>query len=152
MRQNDVALPLFHKEISNTQPMISYKTKDKILNKIVSESPEMTFGFDSEDAKKIFGFNLETVGSVLDYFESIGLIDQDKFLDGGVMIETLIPAHDLVSHGGFTAREELLTHNINLLLTELESLKHILPERFETITAITQGITDGLASFKPKRS
>jgi hypothetical protein len=111
----------------------------------------MTFGFDSEDAKKVFGFNQETVGSVLDYFESIGLIDQDKFLDGGIMIETLMPAHDLVSHGGFTAREELLTNNINRLLVELESLKHILPEKIETITAITEGITVGLASFKPKR-
>jgi len=78
MRQNDVALPLLHVEISNTQPMISYKTKDKILNKIVSESPEMTFGFDSEDAKKIFGFNLETVGSVLDYFESSEKISEDS--------------------------------------------------------------------------
>jgi hypothetical protein len=132
--------------------MISYKTKDRILNKIVSESPEMTFGFDSEDAKKVFGFNIETVGSVLDYFESIGLIDQDKFLDGGVMIETLIPAHDLVSHGGFTAREELLTRNIERLLAEIESLKKILPEKVETITAIIAGITDGLASFKPKRN
>jgi len=132
--------------------MISYKTKDRILNKLVNESPEMTFGFDSEDAKKVFGFNQETVGSVLDYFESIGLIDQDKFLDGGIMIETLMPAHDLVSHGGFTAREALLTNNINLLLTELESLKYILPDKVETITTIIAGITEGLASFKPKRS
>lgn len=132
--------------------MISYKTKDKILNKLVNESPEMTFGFDSEDAKKIFGCNMETVGSVLDYFESIGLIDQDKFLDGGIMIETLIPAHDLVAHGGFTAREELLTHNIENLLLEIESLKPILPEKVESITTIISGITAGLAAFKPKRT
>lgn len=132
--------------------MISYKTKDKILNKLVNESPEMTFGFDSEDAKKIFGCNMETVGSVLDYFESIGLIDQDKFLDGGIMIETLIPAHDLVGHGGFTAREELLTHNIENLLLEIESLKPILPEKVESINAIISGITAGLAAFKPKRA
>lgn len=132
--------------------MISYKTKDKILNKLVNESPEMTFGFDSEDAKKIFGCNMETVGSVLDYFESIGLIDQDKFLDGGIMIETLIPAHDLVAHGGFTAREELLTHNIENLLLEIESLKPILPEKVDSITTIISGITAGLAAFKPKRT
>jgi hypothetical protein len=112
----------------------------------------MTFGFDSEDAKKIFGCNMETVGSVLDYFESIGLIDQDKFLDGGIMIETLIPAHDLVSHGGFTAREELLTHNIENLLLEIESLKPILPEKVDSITTIISGITAGLAAFKPKRA
>lgn len=132
--------------------MISYKTKDKILNKLVNESPQMTFGFDSEDAKKIFGCNSETVGSVLDYFESIGLIDQDKFLDGGIMVETLIPAHDLVAHGGFTAREDLLIHNIENLLVEIESLKQSMPEKVENITAICTDITAGLAAFKPKKT
>jgi hypothetical protein len=66
--------------------MIDCKLKDKILNKIVSESPEMTFGFDSEDSMEIFGFNPELVSSVLDYFESIGLIDQDKFLEGEILV------------------------------------------------------------------
>ncbi len=46
--------------------MIDSKVKDRILFKIVNESPEMTFGFDTEDSKKIFGYNSETVGSVLD--------------------------------------------------------------------------------------
>ncbi|HWS01417.1 MAG TPA: hypothetical protein VN249_12425 [Prolixibacteraceae bacterium] len=130
--------------------MIDCKVKDKILFKIVKESPEMTFGFDSEDSKKIFGYNSETVGSVLDYFESIGLIDQDKFLGGDIMIEILIPAHDLVSHGGFTAKEELLTKNIEKLLFEIEDLKPILPEKVESIHAIISGIKEGLALFKPK--
>jgi len=127
----------------------------KSLPHILPNYFQLDAGFETCDAMGANFINscLEQFGkSLLDYFETIGLIDQDKFLDGGVMIETLIPAHDLVSHGGFTAREELLTHNINLLLTELESLKHIMPERFETITFITKGITDGLASFKPKRS
>ena len=131
--------------------MIDCKLKDKILNKIVSESPEMTFGFDSEDSMEIFGFNPELVSSVLDYFESIGLIDQDKFLEGEIMIEILIPAHDLISHGGFTAKEELLTKNIEKLLVEIESLKPLLPEKVETINSIISGITTGLALFKPKK-
>lgn len=112
----------------------------------------MTFGFDSEDSKKIFGYDSEVVDSVLDYFESVGLIDQDKFLDGEIMLEILIPAHDLVSHGGFTAKEELLTKNIELLLLEIENLKQILPERVEAINAINSGIKDGLALFKPARN
>lgn len=131
--------------------MIDCQVKDKILYKIVNESPEMTFGFDSEDSKKIFGYNSETVGSILDYFESIGLIDQDKFLDGEIMIEILIPAHDLVSHGGFTAKEELLTKNIEKLLLEIEKIKQILPERVDAINAIHSGIKDGLALFKLKK-
>jgi len=131
--------------------MIDCKLKDKILNKIVSESPEMTFGFDSEDSMEIFGFNPELVSSVLDYFESIGLIDQDKFLEGEIMIEILIPAHDLISHGGFTAKEELLTKNIEKLLVEIESLKPLLPEKVETINSIISGINIGLALFKPKK-
>jgi len=131
--------------------MIDFRIKDRILNKIVNESPEMTFGFDSEDSQKIFGYNAELVRSVLDYFEDIGLIDQDKFLGGEIMLEILIPAHDLVSHGGFTAKEELLTKNIQNLLLEIESLKPILPEKVETITSILSGIAQGLASFKPRK-
>lgn len=131
--------------------MIDCKLKDKILNKIVSESPEMTFGFDSEDSMEIFGFNPELVSSVLDYFESIGLIDQDKFLEGEIMVEILIPAHDLISHGGFTAKEELLTKNIEKLLVEIETLKSLLPEKAETLNSIISGINSGLALFKPKK-
>ena len=129
--------------------MINCKVKDKILFKIVSESPEMTFAFDSEDSPEIFGYNQELVGSVLDYFESIGLIDQDKFLGGELMLEILIPAHDLVSHGGFTAKEELLTKNIENLLLEIESLKPLVPDKVETINSIITGISAGLAAFKP---
>ena len=131
--------------------MIDCKLKDKILNKIVSESPEMTFGFDSEDALKIFGFNREVVSSVLDYFENIGLIDQDKFLGGGIMLEILIPAHDLVSRGGFTAKEELLTKNIEKLLVEIERLKPSLPDRVEEMASISSGIVAGLALIKPRK-
>ena len=131
--------------------MIDCKLKDKILNKIVSESPKMTFGFDSEDSLEIFGFNQELVSSVLDYFESIGLIDQDKFLGGSIVLEILIPAHDLVAHGGFTAKEELLTNNIEKLLVEIESLKPMLPEKVETMNSIISGITIGLALIKPKK-
>ena len=131
--------------------MIDCKSKDKILNKIVSESLEMTFGFDSEDALKIFGFNREVVSSVLDYFENIGLIDQDKFLGGGIMLEILIPAHDLVSRGGFTAKEELLTKNIEKLLVEIERLKPSLPDRVDEIASIGSGIAAGLALIKPRK-
>jgi len=131
--------------------MIDCKLKDKILNKIVSESPEMTFGFDSEDSMEIFGFSPELVSSVLDYFESIGLIDQDKFLGGSIVLEILIPAHDLVAHGGFTAKEELLTNNIEKLLVEIESLKPLLPGKVETINSIISGIATGLALFKPMK-
>jgi hypothetical protein len=132
--------------------MIDCSTKDRILNKIVNESPEMTFGFDSEDSLEIFGFNAELVGSVLDYFEDIGLVDQDKFLDGEIMLEILIPAHDLVTRGGFTAKEDLLTKNIEKLLVEIESLKPLIPEKIETISTLASEIKAGLSLFKPKKN
>ena len=129
--------------------MIDCKTKDQILFKIVNESPQMTFAFDSEDSMEIFGFDPELVGSVLDYFEHIELIDQDKFLGGEIMLEILIPAHDLVSRGGFTAKEDLLTKNIEKLLVEIESLKPLIPEKIETISNLVSDIKAGLSLFKP---
>jgi len=132
--------------------MIDCNLKDKILFKIVRESPEMTFAFDSEDSMEIFGFDPELVSSVLDYFEDIGLIDQDKYLEGEILLEILIPAHDLVSRGGFTAKEELLTKNIARLLVEIESLKPLMPEKVESIGALASGIALGLALMKSKKN
>jgi hypothetical protein len=132
--------------------MIDCRIKDRILNKIVKESPEMTFGFDSEDSMDIFGFNSDIVSSVLDYFEEIGLVDQDKFLDGEIMLEVLIPAHDLVAHGGFTAKEDLLSKNIEKLLVEIESLKPLIPEKIEAISALASEIKTGLSLFKPGKN
>lgn len=131
--------------------MIDCKIKDKILNKIVKESPEMTFGFDAEDSKIIFGLDPEIVSSILDYFESIGLIDQDKFLSGEIVIEILIPAHDLVARGGFTAKEELIGKNLEKLLSEIEFLKPLMPEKIEFITSIVSEITAGLALIKQRK-
>ena len=112
----------------------------------------MTFAFDSEDSMEIFGFDPELVSSVLDYFEDIGLIDQDKYLEGEILLEILIPAHDLVSRGGFTAKEELLTKNIARLLVEIESLKPLMPEKVESIGALASGIALGLALMKSKKN
>lgn len=131
--------------------MIDCRLKDKILFKIVDESPEMTFAFDVEDSKEIFGFNPELVGSVLDYFETIGLIDQDKYLEGGILLEILIPAHDLVTLGGFTAKEELLTNNLKKLLLEMEEIKAQVPEKAEIIGELISGISSGMAQLKSKK-
>ena len=130
--------------------MIDCKLKDKILNKIVRESPEMTFAFDAEDAQQIFGAHREVVGSILDYFEEIGLIDQDKFLGGEILIEILIPAHDLVSRGGFSAKETLLGANVVKLLAELEALQSLYPEKAEAITSSLSAIALAFSPLKKK--
>ena len=132
--------------------MIDCKLKDKILNKIVRESPEMTFAFDAEDSAQIFGANREVVGSILDYFEEIGLIDQDKFLGGEIMLEVLIPAHDLAVRGGFTAREALLGANVIKLLAEMESLQPLFPEKAEAITSALSSISDAFSPMKKNNS
>jgi len=126
--------------------MIDCKLKDRILNKIVRESPQMTFAFDAEDAIQIFGANREVVGSILDYFEELGLVDQDKFLGGEIMLEVLIPAHDLVMRGGFSAKEALLGTTIGKLLSEMESMKPLFPEKAEAITSALSAIS---AAFSP---
>ena len=132
--------------------MIDCKLKDKILNRIVRESPEMTFAFDAEDAQQIFGANREVVGSILDYFEEIGLIDQDKFLGGEIMLEVLIPAHDLAARGGFTAKEALLGANVTKLLAEMESLQPLFPEKAEAITSVLSSISDAFPPMKKDNS
>ena len=130
--------------------MIDCKLKDRILTKIVRESPEMTFAFDAEDAQQIFGANREVVGSILDYFEEIGLIDQDKFLGGEILLEILIPAHDLVSRGGFSAKEALLGSKVVKLLAELEALQPLHPDKAEAITAALSAIALAFSPMKNK--
>lgn len=132
--------------------MIDCKLKDKILYKIVKESPEMTFVFDSNDSLELFGLNKNIVCSVLSFFESNGLINQQLSLGSGIFLEILVPAHDLVFHGGFTAKEELFTKNIEKLLLEIESLKPSMPDKVERISSIISGISAGLALIISKQS
>jgi hypothetical protein len=132
--------------------MIDCTVKDKVLNKIVKDSPELIFQFDSNDSLELFGLHRNIVCSILDYFENNGLINQDKFLGGGIMIEILVPAHDIVSHGGFTAKEDLLTKNIEKLMLEIESLKPSFPDKAEKFATIISGIAAGLGLFISKQS
>lgn len=128
--------------------MIDHKTKDRILKKLVMVCKDMTLEFDSNDAEKLFGVNRDRLCSILDYFEDYGLIDQDKYLGGGIKLEILIPAHDLVAHGGFTGKEVLLSQNIKALLLEVESIKALLPDKGKKITQLCADINTGLTLFK----
>lgn len=127
--------------------MINYELKDKILFKLVNESPNMVFHFDSNQSQTIFECNRNVIRAILDDFENHGLIKQQGFLGGGVMVNILVPAHDLLIHGGFRANEELLTRNIEKLLLEIESLKPSFPDKVEKLTAIASGISSALGLF-----
>jgi hypothetical protein len=82
----------------------------------------------------------------------MGLLKNKPYFDDGVALDIKVNAHDFLSHGGFTAQEELLQKNIQKLLLELENLKPSMPEKVSTLTNIAANIATALGLFIQKRS
>lgn len=122
--------------------------KDQVLKSLIDFG--VTVGCDINDAPKEYGFSSEYFGLILDQFENLGLIHQEKFLGGTMLITLTAAAFDFWSHGGFTAQEELLQKNIERLLLEIESLKPSMPDKVNTITAIAANVATALGLFLTK--
>jgi len=125
--------------------MITYEMKDRVLKSLVE------FGVHSQldvhDATGGFGFSSDYLVLILNQFEDLGFLSQQKCLGGVIIISLTADSFDFWSHGGFQAQEELLKKNIEKLLLEIESLKPFLPDKVNTLTAIAANIATALGLF-----
>ena len=129
--------------------IISSTLKDRILKDLVEVSFP-TFTIKLRESAKDYEIDSYTLEIILDYFESMGFMEQCKMLGGTINIYMKGPAYDFYSHGGFTGQEELLAKNIQKLLLEIESLKPSMPDKVGTITSIAGNIATTLGLLLSK--
>lgn len=127
--------------------MITPAFKDEILHLITDNNSEMVCGLNVHEVSEEYNVSWRVIDAILDEFERLNLITNERSLGGSIWIQIHVPAFDLVRRGGFIASEELLYQNIEKLLLEIESLKPNMPEKIANITSIASNIATALGLF-----
>nr|DAY65667.1 MAG TPA: hypothetical protein [Caudoviricetes sp.] len=129
--------------------MITAKGKDRLLCDLINAGMRFLIEYSPEKNNYL---TRDEFFAVLDQFQDLGLLSQQKFIGGIINISIKAKAHDVFNQGGFTAQEEILKANIEKLNLELLSLsKNLEPnllEKAANISAIGSAIISGLALFK----
>jgi hypothetical protein len=110
----------------------------------------MRFQCDYKVLAEYFDIGFAEFEEILNQFEGMGFLEQQKFLGGKARICMKVSSHDFVLRGGFVAQEELIAQNIEKLLLEIESLKPSMPDKVSAITTIAANIATALALFVGK--
>lgn len=122
--------------------MITIEMKDKVLNYLVERSD--VYFFIPGDPERLFEIPYNFFKMILDRFEKMDFIHQEKFLGDGIHVKLTADIYDFYNHGGFLAQEELLATNLEKLLLEIEALKPSLPDKVSTLTTIAANIATAL--------
>ena len=127
---------------------IDYLLKDKVLRFLCDHYPaEQNRQIDLKELLKVSGVDFDSVNAVLSYFARVGLISDVNSRRVALFLTLRVEAFDMLSHGGYTAQEELLKNNIEKLLLEIESLKPSMPEKVNTLTTIAANIVAAFGMF-----
>lgn len=90
--------------------------------------------------------------AIFDQFCRLGLMKQGSVRPTCYSVTLALEAHDLFSHGGFFAHEEILKANINKLGFELETLSKELEPKFaekaNVISTIAANVVTALGLFR----
>lgn len=133
-------------------PLITPQLKDRLLAEIISaNAPRFDIHFDEYDEE--LGMSDDTAIMILRHFQDLGLIKATFFMNpSGARITVDVKAHDMWTHGGFTAQEEILKANIEKLDLQLQYLtKQLGPDYLDTaskISSIGSAIMSALPLFK----
>lgn len=134
-------------------PIITPQLKDKLLIQLLSaDSIRTTFTFSPEMEEEL-GMTSDMAQMIIKQFEEMGLLKATFFSNPfGARITLNAKAHDVYSHGGFTAQEEILKANIEKLDLQLQYLtKQLGPDYLDTaskISSIGSAIMSALPLFK----
>jgi replication initiation and membrane attachment protein DnaB len=135
--------------------LITSRLKDDTLQWLCENvRPGQLNEFDLDALLSATGTDEETMDTVLEHFEEIGLIDKYNPARLGNMLILKVKAHDFYLQGGFTVMDVLTEANIQKILFDLESLKKQLkpdkPDQLETynkVTSIISSIATVYAAF-----
>lgn len=128
--------------------MITPEMKDKVLKVIVEFGTRV--GLDIHEAPEEFGFNSDYLELILNQFEELNLVEQEKMLGGIINLHLSANAFDLYRRGGFVAQEEIVKSTIHKLELEVKSLQKSFPEKAELYTSLLANLATIGALFLPK--
>lgn len=131
--------------------MITYKEKDKLVSYIISTGL-VDFIIDYKEVFPEKDISENEFFLILSQFVDMGLLSRSKEMTGGVSyIGVTAYLHDLFTHGGFKAREEMLAASLEKLGYELDELSKSndpkLLERVDKISGIAASISTALGLF-----
>ncbi|GCB33938.1 hypothetical protein [Bacteroides faecalis] len=129
--------------------LITPKLKDSILRDfVISEDVPIDIEYDEFASK--YSTSSDRLCMILEQFEAMNLIKLTPCI-GSCFIQVTAYAHYYISHGGFTAQEEILKANIEKLGLELETLsKQLEPnllDKAEKIVSLGSNILNALNLF-----
>ncbi len=131
--------------------LINPKLKDDVLSTLLANG-SMYIRCNINIPSDELDVSPDILEAILDQFERMGLISQTKMIGGNIDIRIKAEAHDLYSHGGFVAQEEILRANIEKLGFELDKLsKDLSPDLLDKankLSGISSAILSALSLFK----
>lgn len=87
--------------------MITTELKDKVLNAIVTNAPDLFAGFSIHDMAAEMGVNYRIIDALLREYEVRGFMNVNRMLGGGVHCNLEVRAYDFVKNGGYKIEETL---------------------------------------------
>lgn len=129
--------------------MIDSELKDKTLNFIIENAPDLFIGFDIHEMASEYGVSYRIIDALLSEYENRDFMSVDRMLGGVVHCNLSIKSHDFVRSGGYKFEETLADINLQKLTLEIESLQSSIPAvKYNTIIAAVGAISSALALFK----
>ncbi len=131
--------------------MITYKAKDKLVSYIISIG-EIDFIINYKEAFPEGDVSEDEFFFILRQFVEMGLLSRSKEMTGGASyIGVTANLHDLFTHGGFKAREEMLMASLEKLGYELDELSKSndpkVLERVNKISGIAASVSTAISLF-----
>ncbi|ODS87262.1 MAG: hypothetical protein ABS44_11640 [Chryseobacterium sp. SCN 40-13] len=127
--------------------MITSELKDRILNDLINTGINLEVNL--HDAPADYQIPLEYLSVILDQFQNLNFLHQEKMLGGHVYVYLTADAFDFMHKGGFTAKEAIEKAALEKLSLELESLKKDFPEKTEFLSSVLANIATVAGLFLP---
>lgn len=79
--------------------------KDKVLNLIITNAPELFTGFDIHEMAAELNTSYRVIDALLREYENRGFMRVDRMLGGVVHCNLEVKAYDFVNNGGYRIEE-----------------------------------------------
>ncbi len=128
--------------------MVTPEIKDIVLKQLVNTGVHCELNI--RNSKTDFGIERDFLEIILNQFEYLGFIEQNKLLGGRVIISLSALAFDFSQKGGFTGEAALEKAALDKLQLEIQALKETYPDKASLFTSTLANLATVAALFMPR--